>query len=136
MQGMTIGQVASDGQVTVEAIRFYEKEGLVHNSGRSDGGYRIFGLETVGRLHFINNAKRLGFTLKEIKELLDISLDKKATKRDVKILARKKMGEIKKKINDLKAIHAALQHLDMQCSGKGKVDNCPILHALHHKMGE
>lgn len=69
---MKIGELARQCQVSLDTVRYYEKQGLLASVDRSEGGYRLFDQEAVERLHFIRKAKDLGFTLKEIQELLDI----------------------------------------------------------------
>jgi MerR family copper efflux transcriptional regulator len=70
MQTLTIGQVAREAGIGVETVRFYEREGLLEEPVRRASGYRQFNLDAVARLRFIKRAQRLGFTLREIKELL------------------------------------------------------------------
>ena len=75
MKTFTIGQVAREAGVGVETVRFYEREGLIEEPSRRASGYRQYGDETVLVLKFIRRAKELGFTLKEIRSLMDLRLD-------------------------------------------------------------
>ena len=70
MKTMTIGQVAREAGIGIETVRFYEREGLLEKPARRESGYRQFEAEAVVRLRFIKQAQRLGFTLREIRELL------------------------------------------------------------------
>jgi MerR family transcriptional regulator, copper efflux regulator len=84
MESMTIGKVARLGGVGVETVRFYEKKGLIDKPPRRVSGYRQYPKETVQQLRFIRRAKELGFTLKEIKELLALRLDSEKTCADIR----------------------------------------------------
>jgi len=80
---MKIGQVASASGVGISAIRFYERQGLIPEPGRQPSGYRVYPAEVIGRLRFIAGAKKLGFSLREIRELLSLDEDSEATAGDV-----------------------------------------------------
>jgi len=123
----TIGRVASATGIGVETIRFYEREGLIPEPPRRESGYRQYPPTTIDRVRFIKRAKELGFTLSEIKELLNLSVGVKATCADVKYKANEKIKEVDAKIADLKRIKQALKQLTNQCQGKGPVSECPIL---------
>lgn len=126
----TIGKVARLTEVGIETIRFYEREGLIPEPPRRDSGYRQYPPATIDRVHFIKRAKDLGFTLGEIKELLDLSVGPKTTCADVKRKAAEKIKEVDAKIAGLKRIRKALNRLTDQCRGKGPVSECPILENL------
>ena len=83
MKSFTIGQVAKHAGVGVETVRFYERKGLLEEPERKASGYRQFDEKVVDRIRFIRRAKELGFTLKEIKELLELRLDPATTCADV-----------------------------------------------------
>ncbi|MBI4237542.1 MAG: heavy metal-responsive transcriptional regulator [Deltaproteobacteria bacterium] len=126
----TIGKVARLTAVGIETIRFYEREGLIPEPPRRESGYRQYPPATIDRVRFIKRAKDLGFTLAEIKELLDLSVGPQATCADVKRKANEKIKEVDAKIADLKRIRQALNRLTDQCRGKGPVSECPILENL------
>lgn len=147
MNGLTIGRMAKKAGVTIDTVRFYERRGLIAEPPRSAANYRLYPEEDAARLRFIRHAKDLGFSLTEIKELLDLRHDPAATKADVKHCAEAKIRDIKQKINDLSRILAALEPLTATCNGHGPVSECPILEALetdhnhhnhhhHHQGGE
>lgn len=139
MNGLTIGRLAKQVGVGIETVRFYERQGLIEPPPRTDSNYRVYPQEEVERLKFIKRAKDLGFTLKEIKELLELQHDPHATKADIKKRTVKKIENIKQKVRDLSRILHALEHLAGTCDGKGPLSECPILEALtgenheHHK---
>lgn len=129
----TIGKVARMSGVGIETIRFYEREGLIPEPPRRDSGYRQYPPATIERVRFVKRAKDLGFTLAEIKELLNLSVGPKATCADVKRKAVEKIKEVDAKISDLKRIRKALNRLTDQCRGKGPVSECPILENLESR---
>ena len=133
MESMTIGKVAREADVGVETIRFYERGGLIEEPPRRKSGYRQYPKETVQRLHFIKRAKGLGFTLKEIKELLSLRASPKSKCADIRKRAEIKVDDINQKINDLEAMRKALGNLITECKGKVAVSDCPILGALESR---
>ena len=130
MQALTIGRLAKQAGVGVETIRFYEREGLIAQPGRRPSGYRQYPPDVVRRVRFIRHAKDLGFTLKEIQELLDLRVDPTSTCEDVRKRARGKVADIEERIASLERMKAALVRLGRKCRGKGPTSECPILEEL------
>lgn len=130
MESMTIGKVARQAGVGVETVRFYEREGLIEEPPRRASGYRQYPCETVSRIRFIRRAKELGFTLKEIKELLSLRASPKSRCADVRKRAQSKIEDIEDKMRALQRMKDALVKLTAACSGRGPVTDCPILDAL------
>jgi MerR family mercuric resistance operon transcriptional regulator len=130
MMLLNIGQVARQTGVTVETVRFYEKQGLIAAPQRSDAGYRQYPPETVKRVQFIQHAKEVGFTLKDIGDLLALRREPGTTCTDIKLRATQKIEEVDQKIQDLKRIREALGRMIMKCSGRGALSECPILEVL------
>jgi len=130
LKSMTIGQVAKLAAVGVETIRFYEREGLLNKPKRRESGYRVFTQEVVGRIEFIQKAKRLGFSLREIRDLLRLRVDGHATAADVKKRVDAKIDQIDDRINDLKRMRRALVRVSKACIGKGPIGDHPLLDAL------
>ena len=130
MSNLTIGKVAKSTGFGIETVRYYEREGLLAPAERTDANYRIYKQGDVDRLHFIKRAKDLGFTLKEIKELIALRHDPSMSKGDVKEKTEEKIASIKTKISDLGRILEALEHLNEQCDGDGPIGECPILNSL------
>jgi len=130
MSLMNIGQVAKQAGVTVEAIRFYEKQKLIAIPPRSESGYRQYPSDTIKRVRFIQHAKEAGFTLKDIGELLALRQEPGTSCTDIKLRTSKKLEEVDQKIRDLESIRNALRSMIMKCSGNGALSQCPILEEL------
>jgi MerR family mercuric resistance operon transcriptional regulator len=127
--------VARAAGIGVETVRFYERQKLLDPPPRRPSGYREFPEDVVHRLRFIRRAKELGFSLKEIGELLDLRLDPDATCADVKARADRKIEAIQEKLRDLQRMKRALAKLVAACNGNAaaSVERCPILESLDHK---
>jgi MerR family mercuric resistance operon transcriptional regulator len=130
---LTIGLVARRAGVGVETVRFYERQGLIEEPPRRLSGYREYGDDVVSRLGFIRRAKELGFTLKEIKELLSLRRDPSTPAPDVKRMAEAKIADIETKIRTLQKMKKALGRLTSACPGNVTSAECPLLHALDHE---
>ena len=135
MRPLTIGQVARRAGVGVETVRFYERRGLLDEPARGTSGYRHYAEDVVARLRFIRRAKELGFSLKEIKDLLALRVDPATTCAEVKARAEGKIADIEAKIQALRRMKKALHKLTTACSGRGPTSECPILEALGPEEG-
>ncbi len=133
MTYLTIGKVARLAEVGVETIRYYERQGLLDKPPRSAAGYRQYSEETVARLRFIKRAKSLGFSLREIRELLALRIDPQSTCDDVRRAAEAKIRDIEEKIRALRRMKEVLTKLAAECPGQAPVSQCPILDALEEK---
>ena len=134
MDEMTRGEVAEKADVNPETLRYYERKELIPKPRRSDGGFRLYDEHYVDRLRFIKRAKDLGFTLAEIKGLLDLRVDDGATCRDVQAQAEEKLDDVKEKIRDLQRIRDALTRLAAACEGGGgPTSECPILDTMERE---
>ena len=127
---MSTAKLAKEGGVTVETIRYYEHHGLLPKAPRTPSGYRKFSGEYVIRLRFIRHAQQLGFTLKEVKELLAIRVKPGSGCADVRRKAEAKIADVDEKLRRLQAIRKALLKLTAACVGQGPVTNCSILETL------
>ncbi len=136
METLSIGKVAEATGASVETIRFYERMGLIEKPPRKPSGYRMYSRETVTRIRFIRRAKQLGFSLKEIGELLDLRIDPETTCKDIRSRAAAKLGEIKAKIESLSRIKRALQKVTKACKGRGPISKCAILEAMESEDEE
>ena len=123
MQLLTIGKLATTGGVGVETIRFYQRRGLLETPTRDDG-IRRYGQDDIRRLRFIRQAQAAGFTLEEIKELLD--LDASDDRARVRELANLRVKALDTKISDLERARNSLRKLARECGG-GSAGPCPIL---------
>lgn len=130
MQGQTIGVVAQRTGVGIEAIPFYEREGLLAPPPRSTAGYRHYPEETVERIRFIQRAKELGFSLAEVRSLLELRVRSDTECQDVRLSAERKIKDIDAKIRDLRTVRRALAKLTHACSAGLVTGDCPILESL------
>lgn len=123
LQSLTIGRLAQAGGVGVETVRFYQRRGLLETPTRNDG-IRRYGSHDLRRLRFIREAQAAGFTLEQIKELLD--LDASNDRPRVRELARERLEALDERIAELKRARDALKRLATEC-GSGSAGPCPIL---------
>ncbi|MHA7882117.1 MerR family transcriptional regulator [Nitratireductor rhodophyticola] len=131
---MTIARAAEKAGVGVETIRFYERRGLIAQPPKPrDGGYRHYDRETVERIRFIRQAQELGFSLREIEELLALKTDRQADCADVRTQAVTKRQEVERKIGQLEEIRSALDALIATCPGGGDLSACTIMEALSQR---
>ncbi len=130
---MTIGQLAQQLSINIETIRYYERQGLITSPPRNPSGYREYSDQDMKRIQFILRAKDLGFSLKEILDLLSLKVDNNSTCRDVKRRAEEKLVGVEEKIHHLQSMKSALNQLIDSCSGTGPGSDCPILSALDGK---
>ena len=127
---MTIGQLAKEAHVNRETVRYYERRRLLQRPSRSITGYRVFSDDALRRLRFIRHAKTLGFSLKEIKELLALRVHSIDTCDRVRQRTLVKIADIERKIVALQEMRRALGDLVSACSRQRKTDECPILDSL------
>lgn len=133
---VTIGRAARAADVGVETIRFYERQRLIEQPPRGPGDtVRRYPPEVVERIRFIREAQRLGFTLREVRELLAIHDDPAADCADVRARAASKLVEVRAKIEQLQRIGDALEALVASCPARGGLDACTIIGALTSPTG-
>lgn len=130
MDNLSIGQLARAAGVTVETLRFYEKRGLLAAPRRRRNGYRQYSPEAVTRVQFIRHAKQVGFTLRDVSELLTMRQNRKTSCADIRARAADKIDQIELKIKELERIRDALSRMVQKCSGSGSLSDCPILEEL------
>lgn len=133
MKTMMIGKVAKSAGIGVETVRFYERRGLIASPPRNKSGYRQYPVSTIHRLRFIRRAKELGFSLREIKELLELRTDPTSTCGDIMQHTEQKLADINQKIEDLIRIRDALNILFEACSRDKTLADCPIINAMSDK---
>lgn len=134
MSKLRIGQVAKAAGVNIETIRYYERCGLLADPGRRESGYRAYPPEAVARVRFIKRGQQLGFTLREIAELLTLRVDDTSACDQVRAQAETKLAEIDARIADLLRIRHALAMLAAACAHGGPTGECPLLDALEHEL--
>jgi len=129
---MRIGDLASSVGIDIQTLRYYESQGLLEEPQRLQNGYRDYPEDAIASLKFIKKAKLVGFTLKEIKELLAIQVTKdEYTCQEVKAFTQVKLDEISKKIKELTHIKSALKRIHTSCCGGPETAaHCSILSAL------
>jgi MerR family transcriptional regulator, copper efflux regulator len=127
---MKIGELAGRAGVGVETIRYYERRGLITEPERTRAGYRQYAEHDVLRLRFILRCKDLGFSLSEIRQLLDLRIAPGSTAADVRRRATDKVATVEEKIADLERIRAALRQLLESCSAHGRPEECALMHSL------
>jgi len=130
MDELLIGELAEKVNVNKETIRYYERKGLIPNPPRNDSGHRQYSEIDIKRTEFIKRTQSLGFSLKEIKDLLMLKIEPGTTCKDIQKIVKLKVSDIDKKINDLKEIKNTLNKLAGRCTGRGPVGECPILDEL------
>jgi MerR family transcriptional regulator, copper efflux regulator len=130
MVQFTISQLAKQARVNVETVRYYERRGLLPQPPRRASGYRQYSQDDLAYLQFIRRAQMLGFSLKEIAELLALRVDPTMGCHEVRERAAHKLANVDAKIRALKDMRQALQRLIAACSGQGPISACPILDVL------
>ena len=131
MDKLSIGELARQANVNIETIRYYERRGLISEPPRNKSGHRQYTAETARRTDFIKRCQTLGFSLKEIEEILELKITPESTCADMKSRVTEKLIDVDKKIKELGKIRDALSRLQKKCSGKGPIGNCPILEELY-----
>ena len=126
---MKIGQLSEQTHCKVETIRYYERIGLLPAPARSDGGYRIYDESHLKRLSFIRRSRELGFTIDEIRALLNLVDGGGYTCSDVKTITMGHVASIRQKIADLRKLEKTLSRIASQCAGDATPE-CPIIDAL------
>lgn len=127
---MKIGELAHRAGVGIDTVRYYERQGLLPPPARQASGYRQFEASDVARLRFVRRAKALGFTLGEIRELLELSGHRDDDMGRMKEAAAQKLLEVDAKVAELTRIRDGLETLVTACPGHGVLGECPILNAL------
>lgn len=127
---LTISGLAREGGVGVETVRYYEKKGLLPKPPRTQSGYRKYPPDAARRIRFIRHAKELGFTLREIGELLSLRVSPDTPCSEIKKRARAKIQDIEGKLDSLSRMKSTLERLEKRCQSTGPVAECPILEAL------
>jgi len=126
---MKIGELARATATKVETVRFYEKSGLLPAPGRTAGNYRAYGAGHLARLSFIRRARDLGFSLDQVRALLNLSDDRARPCGAVDEIASAQLAAVDRKIADLTALRRELASLLDQCS-RGTIADCRIIDAL------
>lgn len=124
---LTIGFLARAADVNVETVRYYQRLGIIDEPKKPLEGYRVYPSETVDRIRFIKRAQQLGFSLKEIAELLEIG-DGHCD--DIRIRAEEKLAHVEEQIKDLQNLKNTLNTLIKSCIADKDASHCPIVDSL------
>lgn len=129
---LKISELGSRTGLSPHTIRFYEKQGLIEASVRSESGYRYYSDSDVRRAEFVKTARNIGFSLEDISQLLSIRVDKTAHScQEVTDITRHKLNEVNERIAELQSMQSTLQILlDSCCGGPEKAIHCSIMDAL------
>ena len=133
MESLTIGKLARESGVTVETIRFYERKGLIDQPQKPTTGYRSYPMEAGIRVRFIRNAKELGFSLREIRELLALAGTSKVDRRGMRARAEAKIAELDAKVEGLLSLRKELSALVEVCRSGKKECRCPIVEVFEQR---
>ena len=128
---ITIGQASALVEMSTDTIRMYERYGLISEPARTGNGYRHYENEHIRQLSFIKRAKLMGFTLKEVGELLTFQKNSANLCGDVKELASQKLKQIRLKIAELKRLSIAIERSVSRCGQANDSQKCPILDAFY-----
>ena len=133
--GIQIGRVALKTGLTVDAIRFYEKQRLIRTAPRTEGGFRLFSGQDLQHIQFIRRAQELGFSLNEIRELLALQAEQVEACSHVRDMLTAKLSAVRKKIRDLRQLENQLAGDLTRCvrrlhSGAAHHDICPVLETI------
>ena len=131
MSNFSIGKLAESAGVAIDTVRYYERNGLLNPAGRLASGYRRYSEAELKRLRFIRRAKALGFSLEDIRALLELSAERNVAK--VKRAAQLKLADIEARIAELERVRSGLHKLIAACPGHGRAAACPILNALNEE---
>ena len=129
MRLMKRGKLAQAARCNLETIRYYEKIGLLHEPDRTERGHRIYSPDDQRRLKFILRSRELGFSIEELRALLNLVDSDDYTCGEVLDVTTQHIADIKSKISDLKKLERTLSEMSSQCAG-GEVPDCPVINSL------
>ncbi len=129
VQRLTRGEVSERTGCNIETVRYYERIGLLQPPPRSEGGHRIYDQDHLKRLKFICRSRELGFTQKEVRELVELVDGGDYTCAGVEAITRAHLHDVRRKIADLRKVEKVLKDMASQCDG-GLVPDCSVIDAL------
>ncbi len=127
----TISQLAKAAGIPTSTIRYYERIGLVHPEDRSEGNYRLYGDESLHKLKFIKSAQSIGFTLENVNALLSDEAGEKPTCGNVKGLIEERLGDVEKRLKDLKHVQRVLKTALKKCQSQKETDCCQVIEEIY-----
>lgn len=126
---LAIGALSRRSGVHIETIRYYERIGILPKPPRTQGGHRVYGQDHLKRLSFVRRSRELGFTLDEVRGLLELVDGGRYTCAEVKTITLNHLADVRHKIADLRRLGRTLSEMAGKCKG-GKVPDCPVIDAL------
>ncbi|WP_448658232.1 MerR family transcriptional regulator [Sphingomonas sp. CJ99] len=129
MANLSIGRLAQATGVKVETIRYYERAGLIAPPARTSGNYRAYGAADLARLRFVRRTRDLGFTLEEVRAMLDLAVQRDRSCATIDTIAAEHLKEVDRKIADLQGLRRELSTIIASCAG-GSIGECRILEAF------
>ena len=135
MQLLTVSQLAKATDVRADTVRYYERIGMIGEAERTGAGYRKFDEQSVERVRFIKNAQTMGFTLEDIKQLLELASGEQSE--DCSAIcdfARQKVADLDDHIRQMRAFKRELTSLADSCASEGPLDSCKILARMNSKL--
>ena len=136
MKALRSNELAKQSGVNLQTLRYYERQGLLPPPPRTDSGYRAFTPEMVGLIRFIKRAQGLGFTLREIKQLIALREHPDTACAEVRIQTEAKIADVSEKIKSLRAIKRELTRLARACAGADRPHSCAVLTRLDGANGK
>jgi Hg(II)-responsive transcriptional regulator len=124
------GQLAAEAGVNFQTVRYYERRGLLAEPPRRESGYREYGQDSVQALRFIKRAQQLGFTLKEVEQLLHLASGGPDACDAAQAVANHRIADLDERIADLQAMRDSLARLAQTCERPHGQRECPLLHSL------
>ncbi len=137
--GWQIGAVAARSGLTIDTVRFYEKQGLIAKPRRTAGGFRLYSEGDLDRLHFVNEAQALGFSLAEVRELLLLRTAGPEACSHVRELLVQKLETVERKIKELRKLQQQLRAARKRCDqalARECPDSCPVIDRIAHRRKE
>ncbi|MBS1985891.1 MAG: MerR family transcriptional regulator [Bdellovibrionales bacterium] len=132
MARYTISQLAQAADVPTTTLRYYERAGLLKPEDRSQGNYRLYSDDSLRRLKFIRAAQAIGFTLGDVKQLMDDNNGKPLACCDVQPLIEDRLAEIDRRLNDLRHVQLVLQTALTKCRTSARAGRCPVIETLRN----
>ena len=134
MKAYTIGQLARAADVPTSTIRFYERTGLFRPDGRSGSNYRQYTPEALARLRFIRSAQATGFSLDDVRDLLKLTDSDEAPCNDIAVLTHKRLGEVRRRIRELRHVERVLSQSLKNCCRGDSPDLCDRIIGLKERV--
>lgn len=130
MRGMKIGELSKKTGLSIDAIRFYEKSGLIKGPARTEGGYREFNKDAVAAIEFISHCRSLDIPISEIKKLLNVRSGSAKSCREANIVIDEQIEILRSRIKELKTLEKTLSDLRSVCNSELAPEKCEIIRSI------